>query len=210
MSNLSQDMADDAKPELTFDERGLVERIQSGRTALFAELIGRYQDRLYNLAYRLTGSHEDAADLSQETFTKALKSISQFRHDARFSTWLTRIMINILNDWKAKNRRERDQREGLQDLLQRSQAAEMINRSDPQMKAENQEMVRLFWQAVDILDLKYKQVLLLRDIEQLSYEEIAQMLRISSGTVRSRLFRAREELRELLRPVLHPRAGEEQ
>jgi RNA polymerase sigma-70 factor (ECF subfamily) len=203
-------MADDAKPKLTFDEHGLVERIQSGRTALFAELIGRYQNRLYNLAYRLTGSPEDAADLSQETFARALKSISQFRHDAHFSTWLTRIMINITNDWKAQNRRERDQRENLQALLQRSQAAEMVSRSDPQLRAENREMVTLFWQAMDVLDLKYKQVLLLRDIEQLSYDEMAQILKISPGTVKSRLFRAREELRELLSPVLQPRAGEEQ
>jgi RNA polymerase sigma-70 factor (ECF subfamily) len=202
-------MADDAKLELTFDERGLVEQIQAGRTALFADLIGRYQNRMYNLAYRLTGTPEDAADLTQETFTRAIRSIAQFRGEARFSTWLIRIMMNITNDWKAKSRREQDQREELQALLQRSQASEMINRSDPQTRAANREMVTLFWQAVDVLELKYKQVLLLRDIEQLTYEEIAHALKMSEGTVKSRLFRAREQLRELLEPVLHPRAGEE-
>jgi RNA polymerase sigma-70 factor (ECF subfamily) len=202
-------MADDAKLGMTFDERGLVERIQAGRTALFADLVGRYQNRMYNLAYRLTGTPEDAADLTQETFTHAIRSITQFRSDSRFSTWLTRIMINITNDWKAKSRRERDQREELQALLQRSQASEMIRQSDPQTRAANREMVTLFWQAVDVLELKYKQVLLLRDIEQLTYEEIAQILRTSEGTVKSRLFRAREQLRELLAPVLNPPAGEE-
>jgi RNA polymerase sigma-70 factor (ECF subfamily) len=208
MSNLSQDMTDDVKLGLTFDERGLIERIQSGQTALFGQLIGRYQNRMYNLAYRLTGTPEDAADLTQETFTRAIRSIAQFRSEARFSTWLIRIMINITNDWKARASRERDQREQLQALLQRSQASSMVRELDPQIHASNREMVELLWQAMDVMELKHKQILLLRDLEQMSYQEIAQVLKLSEGTVRSRLFRARERLRELLEPVLHPRTGE--
>jgi RNA polymerase sigma-70 factor, ECF subfamily len=208
MSKISQDTTDDAPLGLTFDERTLIERIQNGRVALFSELIGRYQDRMYNLAYRLMGTPEDAADLTQEAFLRALRSIGQFRGDARFSTWLIKIMMNITNDWKSRACKERDQREQMQALLQRSQASAMISESEPEANALKHEMVDLLWQAIDVMDLKYKQMLLLRDLEQMSYQEIASILKLSEGTVKSRLFRARENLRELLEPVLHPKIGE--
>jgi RNA polymerase sigma-70 factor (ECF subfamily) len=209
MSNVSNQTTEDAQLGLTFDESALVRKIQTGQTALFAELIARYQDRIYNFAYRLTGSAEDAADLSQETFTRAIRSIHQFSGNARFSTWLIRIMINITNDFKAHAKRERENHQQMQALLQRSQASEMIAKTDPQLRAQTHEMVSLLWQAMDSMDAQHRQVLLLRDLEQMSYQEIAQVLKVTEGTVKSRLFRAREALRELLDPVLNPRVGEE-
>jgi RNA polymerase sigma-70 factor (ECF subfamily) len=209
MSNISEKQG---SPELglTFDESGLIRQIQTGKTAVFSELIARYQDRLYNLAWRLTGSAEDAADLAQETLTRAFKGIHQFRGNARFYTWLVRIMINITNDWKSKSKRDRDLRQQMQTILERTQAAGMADVQDPQLQAQNREMVDLLWQAIDVLDGPQKQVLLLRDLEQLSYEEIAQILKLTEGTIKSRLFRAREALRDLLAPVLSLKGGKEE
>lgn len=209
MSNMTNQTTENAQLGLTFDETALIRKIQTGQTALFAELIVRYQDRVYNFAYRLTGSAEDAADLSQETFTRAIRSIRQFNGNARFSTWLIRIMINITNDFKARVKRDRENHQQMQALLQRSQASQMVARNDPQLRAQTHEMVALLWQAMDSMDIQHKQVLLLRDLEQMSYQEIAQVLKVTEGTVKSRLFRARETLRELLDPVLNPRVGEE-
>ncbi len=202
MSNISESKTTASDVSLTFDETSLIQRVQSGQTALFSDLILRYQDRLYNLAYRLTGGPEDAADLTQETFTRAIKGIGYFRGESRFSTWLVRIMINIINDWKGKIRQQRDIQQQMQSILSHSQAGEMFLCSDPQVQAQSREMVELLWQAIDLMDLPHREVLLLRDMEQLSYQEIAQVLRITEGTVKSRLFRARENLRELLAPVL--------
>jgi RNA polymerase sigma-70 factor, ECF subfamily len=208
MSNISEKPVDGQR-DLAFDEGGLIREIQAGKTALYAELITRYQDRLYNLAFRLTGSLEDAADLSQETLTRALKGLHQFRGNSRFYTWMVRIMINITNDWKSKSKHDRDLQRQMQDLLQRSQAAQLTDPQDPQTRAQNREMVELLWQAIGLLDGPQKQVLLLRDLEQLGYEEIAQILKLTEGTVKSRLFRAREALRELLAPVLPDQGGKD-
>jgi RNA polymerase sigma-70 factor, ECF subfamily len=207
MSNISEQPAS-AELGLAFDEIGLIKQIQAGRMSLFADLIARFQDRLYNLAYRLTANPEDAADLTQETLTRAVKSIGQFRGNSRFYTWLVRIMINITNDWKTKAKHDHDLRTQMQTLLERSQASEVMKLNDPQLQAQNQEMIDLLWQAIDRMDQPQKQVLLLRDLEQLSYDEIAHILKLTEGTVKSRLFRARESLRELLGPLLNPKPGD--
>jgi len=206
MSNISEQPVG-TELGLTFDETALIRQIQAGRTALFADLIGRFQDRLYNFAYRLTSSPEDAADLTQETFTRAIKGIHQFKGNSRFYTWLVRIMINITNDWKTKSKNDYDLQHEMQILLERSQAADIVKIQDPQFHAQNHEMVDLLWRAIDRLDIPHRQVLLLRDLEQLSYDEIAQILRLTEGTVKSRIFRARESLRELLAPILSPKTG---
>ncbi len=200
----------DGQVDLPFDESGLIREIQGGKTAVFSELIARYQDRLYNLAYRLTGSPEDAADLAQETLTRALKGLHQFRGHSRFYTWMVRIMINITNDGKSKAKRDRDFQQEMRAVLQQSQAARLTNAQDPQSQAQNREMVELLWRAIDQLDGPQKQVLLLRDLEQLSYEEVAQVLTLTEGTVKSRIFRARESLRETLAPVLAAKGGKEE
>ncbi len=208
MSNISEQPVN-TELGLTFDETALIRQIQAGRTAIFADLIGRFQDRLYNLAFRLTSSPEDASDLTQETFTRAIKGIHQFKGNSRFYTWLVRIMINISNDWKTKSRSDRNLQQEMQAILQRSQASDIIGLQDPQSQAQSHEMVELLWRAIDLLEGPQKQILLLRDLEQLSYDEIAHILKLTEGTVKSRLFRARESLRELLAPVLNPKSGSE-
>jgi len=151
MSNISEQPVN-TELGLTFDETALIRQIQAGRTAIFADLIGRFQDRLYNLAFRLTSSPEDASDLTQETFTRAIKGIHQFKGNSRFYTWLVRIMINISNDWKTKSRSDRNLQQEMQAILQRSQASDIIGLQDPQSQAQSHEMVELIWRAIDLLE----------------------------------------------------------
>jgi RNA polymerase sigma-70 factor (ECF subfamily) len=198
MSNISEEKPEITPLGLTFDETVVVRQIQAGNTALFSDLIGRYQDKIYNLACRLTGSPEDASDLAQETFIRAIRSIGQFRGNSRFSTWLIRILINLTNDWKSHHKRHVHLTGQIDPILFHSQAEKILDLSDPQIEAEKHEMHDIFWREIDLLDMQHRQVLLLRDIEQLSYQEIAHTLKISEGTVKSRLFRAREQLRQRL------------
>lgn len=195
--------------DLTFDETTLITRIKGGQTVLFGELISRYQDRIYNLAYRMSGIEEDAADLAQETFVKALKGINRFQFKSRFYTWLVRILINTTNDWRKEKARDQKGLENIKDFLAQSQAGNLVEKQNPESHLQQQERIDLLWQGIDMLDETQRQILLLREQETMSYQEIAQLLKISEGTVKSRLFRARESLRELLGHVLCNNSGEE-
>ncbi len=186
-----------AKAKLTFDENVLIRKIQNGQTALFAELTERYQDRLYSLAYRFVNDSETASELVQETFMRALKGIDQFHGNSQFYTWLVRILINCTNSWRSREQHHHQTIENMQNLLLGSQARSLMD-ANPAKQAEVRELTELLWRSIDMLDNEHKQILLLKNQQNLSYAEIAQVLKISEGTVKSRLFRAREKLRELM------------
>ena len=195
--------------DLTFDETALIRKIQGGDSSLFSELVSRYQDRLYNLAYRLTGSPDEASDLAQETFVKAIKGIGQFHEKSRFYTWLVRILINTTTDWRTKSKQDHQAIGQMQEMLKHSQAGGLIGDQDPQQHLEHAELVERLWQAMDLLDEEHRQILLLREQEHLSYQEMAQILKVSEGTIKSRLFRAREALRKHMMPMLNLNSGDE-
>ena len=169
-------------------EDQLIARSRGGDTHAFDVLVERYQDRVYDLAYRITGHHADAQDAAQESFVKAYRSLRTFRGDASFSTWLHRIAVNAALD--AVRRRPPaspapDERAGasldpLADRAERVEARERIHR------------------AIAALPLEQRVVVTLRDVQGWSYEEIAAIVEIPIGTVRSRLARGREALRAAL------------
>lgn len=184
----------------TWNEQELLSRARAGEFASFGILVRHYQARLYALAFQLTGSADDAAEAVQETFLRALRSLAQFQQKAAFYTWLVRILMNHVHDTRARaSRQAAHLADQAQQMLRTSQAAEILERNDPVQAAEKTELVQLLWQAVDLLDADLKETLLLREVEQLSYRQIADMMRISEGTVKSRLFRAREALREIMK-----------
>jgi len=184
----------------TWNEQELLSRARAGEFASFGILVRHYQARLSALAFQLTGSADDAAEAVQETFLRALRSLAQFQQKAAFYTWLVRILMNHVHDTRARaSRQAAHLADQAQQMLRTSQAAEILERNDPVQAAEKTELVQLLWQAVDLLDADLKETLLLREVEQLSYRQIADMMRISEGTVKSRLFRAREALREIMK-----------
>jgi RNA polymerase sigma-70 factor (ECF subfamily) len=186
----------------------LVDRLQSGDLAAFAELIDRYQDRLYNAQLRMVGDAEDARDLTQETFLRALSAIPSFRGTSQVYTWLFRIGMNLAMNHRRRGQREkamRDPRGGHDPRVVR-QAEHLLreagNRTEPppdcQLEAaERRELVR---RAIDELQPEQRAIIILRDIENLDYEQIAEVLDVAIGTVKSRLHRARMALREMLAP----------
>ena len=176
-------------------EAMIVRKVLQGDVNAFEKLVTEYEKAVYAITQRMTGNAEDAADMTQETFIKAYNSLSSFRGDSKFSVWLYRIANNVCLDFlRSKNRRptvslstEDDDGEETQlDIADESQSPELLLES-----SLTRDAVR---RGLDSLPPDYKQILLLREIQGLSYEEIAAALGIESGTVKSRIFRARKRL----------------
>jgi len=182
--------------------RLLIKRSQDGDTGAFEELVTLYQDRVYALSYRLTGNGADAQDLAQETFVKAFMGLGSFRNQADFGTWLHRITVNL---WINARRRERpavslDAPVTTADgEVQRVVAA--TAEDDPAELAERAEFRRTVRAALRELSREHRAVLVLREMQGLNYDEIARVLDCSLGTVKSRLNRARQALRDKLSEI---------
>lgn len=176
-------------------EAAIVRKVLGGDANAFETLVLEYEKNVYNIALRMTGNSEDAADMTQEAFIKAYNSLQSFRGDSKFSVWLYRIVSNVCLDFlRSKNRRptvslsvEDDDGEDTQlDVADESQSPELL--LDRKLTRES---VR---RGLDSLPPDYRQILLLREIQGLRYDEIAQALGLEVGTVKSRIFRARKRL----------------
>lgn len=185
-------------------EAALVEQARRGDAAAFSELVSRYERKIYNLAYRLTGHPEDAMDMAQEAFVRVYTSLPDFRGDASFATWLHRIAANACMDELRKRKRQRltyldapVETEGREEL-----ARQLADANDgPEDTLMRQEMQRTVQLGIRALDPDYRTVLVMRDIQGHSYEEISAWLQLPLGTVKSRLSRARNALKDLLQKV---------
>lgn len=178
-----------------------VRRCLSGDRAAFGQIVARWQDRIYGAVYRMTGDAEDARDVAQETFLRAWASLRTFEGDAAFGTWLYSIALNQV---RTEMRRRAAQKRGSPVSLD-APAGDSDHGPDPASPAAApedvacaREDVALLRRAVAALDEDSREVIVLREYQGLSYEEIAAAVGIPVGTVRSRLFRAREELRRRL------------
>lgn len=186
----------------------LLERLRTGEDAAFEELVRAYTARLVAVARRILGSHEEAKDVVQETFLAAFQSLDRFRGEANLSTWLSRIAVNQCL-MKLRSRRRKPE-ESIEDLLPtflpdghqvRESALWEVSIAT---EVERKEVFHLVRQAIDRLPASYRTVLLLRDIEELSTEEVAGMLGVTTNTIKVRLHRARQALRTLLEPHFRP------
>jgi len=200
------------KPEDT----ELVERCKSGEREAYDELMRRHQDRVFNVVYRCVGNHEDASDIAQEVFIRAFRAIEGFQGQAALSTWLHRIAINeVIN-----HRRRAGAKRKIRTVpIERNNPDSEGHGSDdppdtstePSRVMVEKEREQLIQEAIDSLDDDHRTVVVLKDIEGYRYEEIAEIIGCPRGTVKSRLHRARLELREKLRPLLgvaEPRAAQ--
>jgi RNA polymerase sigma-70 factor (ECF subfamily) len=187
------------------EDIGLIERCQEGSREAFDELVLKYQKRVFNLAYRLLNNYEEANDVAQEVFVRAYKGIRWFRKESSIFTWLYRITMNLSkNRLKALNR-EKKRLEPLDDPIATEEGEikkEIIaNEPSPSEVLVQKERAELIQEALASLDDEFRAALVLRDIEGLTYEEIAQILNLNVGTVKSRLHRARLMLKEKLQGV---------
>jgi RNA polymerase sigma-70 factor (ECF subfamily) len=183
-------------PVSASDNQLIAECLQ-GQTAAFGELVHRYQDRLYNTVYRLLDNAEDAQDVVQDAFVHAYQSLTSFKGDSLFYTWLYRIAVNTAISWRRKQRSfsrlhlDQDGRGGMEpaDLSEGSQPAHALE------QAEEGRRVQI---ALNRVSAEHRAVLILKDMEGQKYETMAEVLQVPIGTIRSRLHRARMELREVL------------
>jgi RNA polymerase sigma-70 factor (ECF subfamily) len=182
----------------TEEDRDLVDRARAGETGAFETLVRRYQGWVFTLALRMVGDRAEAEDLAQDVFLKAYRGLRGFKGASRFSTWLYAIASHhCLNHLKARGRRGglRDDPPALVDRL-----PDGAPRADALL--ERADLVRIVQAEMAHLTEEHRMVLILRDIQGLSYEEIARTLGVELGTVRSRLHRARMEMKARLAPHL--------
>jgi RNA polymerase sigma-70 factor (ECF subfamily) len=178
------------------DDHRLIAECLQGSTASFGALVRRYQDRLYNTVYRLVDNAEDAQDVVQEAFLNAYQSLDSFKGDALFFTWLYRIAVNTAISLKRKKRvlARIPDRNG--EVIMEPADPSDLNR--PGHALEQAEQEQKLYRGLARLSPEHRAVLVMKELDGQKYEEIADKLGVPIGTVRSRLHRARLELRELL------------
>ena len=181
------------------DDASLIAATLAGDTAAFGRLVGVYQDRLYNSLLRVLGSAEDAADIVQDAFVQAYTKLDTFRGSSAFYTWLYRIAFNLAMS-HARREHKAASLDGMKSLVGDEP---MDGQPTAEANVLLQERAELVHAALAELSMDYRQILVLREIEGCRYDEIAEILALPVGTVRSRLFRARLHMRDLLTPRLH-------
>ncbi len=194
-------------PAGAFEDAQLLDQCRRGELAAFGPLVTKYQDRIFNVILRMCGNRDDAEELSQETFVKAFENLDRFRRDSRFYTWMFRIAVNLTISRRRRGGRvkfrsldttagDNDESYRPRDLLPDE------NQPDPSEAAAKKDEHRRVMEALAELDDEFRAVVVLRDIEGMTYDQIADALKIPSGTVKSRLYRARcllqRELRDLV------------
>jgi len=184
------------------EEKDLVEQSKKGDEEAFRQLVEKYRGRVFNMALGMTRNTEIADDIAQEAFIRAYFGLPGFKHKAKFGTWLYRITINLIRDYMRK--KERMPKLSIEEIKENpfNHQDEVIKREEEKTQAERRAFVRRF---IRTLPEKYQIILTLRDIHELSYGEIVKILKISPGTVDSRLHRARRMLRKQIEPYLRRR-----
>ena len=200
MSNLQTEQHADA-------DTGLVASARQGDLSAFEALVARHQKRMLNIAFRIIGDYDDACEVTQDAFVSAYRNLKGFRAEAKFSTWLTAITVNL-----SKNRLKRlavkHKREPVSlDAPIRTEDGEVMpdppsNEPSVLERMEKQDVRKKVEDCIGQMEPDFRDVLVLRDLQDFSYEEIAGMLKVAAGTVKSRLFRARESVKECLKKAM--------
>lgn len=197
---------EDKKPPAVDDDLEYVMACRKGDTEAFSVLVARHSKKMLNIACRMLGDYDEACDVTQEAFLAAFRSIGKFKAEAKFSTWLYRIVINFAKN-RLKARQSELRREGASLLTMEgagdcAQCFAASNDSDPARQLERRELEAQVQKCIGALEGDFREVLVLRDIQGCSYEEIREVLQIPDGTVKSRLSRARLAMKDCLKKVI--------
>lgn len=191
--------------ELTDEE--LMARYQNADEPSFTELVRRYKSRLVNTAYRVVNDYDKAQDVAQETFLRVHRNAHRYRNIAKFSTWIYTIALNVARNELRNTKRKRlvslDSFGSAQDAESDRTTYDIPDESArPDDDTHNTQLRAIFEKAIAELPVRYRTVFVLRDVQGLSYEEIATVLSMPKGTVKSRMNRARQRFRELIEPIV--------
>ncbi|MBK8939567.1 MAG: sigma-70 family RNA polymerase sigma factor [Polyangiaceae bacterium] len=186
------------------DESAFVARLVARDEAAFNQLVVQYERRVFALVFRMLGRREEAEDLAQEVFVQVFKAIDQFRGDSKLSTWIYRIAVNLCkNRTKYLSRRQVGEQDDVDAMADRAplSAAKGVSVGDisrPDELVEGMQLEVIVKHAISQIDPEFREVLILRDVEDMAYEEIAAVTGLPDGTVKSRIHRARAQLRALV------------
>lgn len=195
---------EDRRKAQAAEDAALVKRALAGERAAFGELIERHQKRVYGVAYGILRNREDAWDVAQEAFVKAYRNLDRFEGGSAFYTWIYRITYNLAIDhYRSKGRRDAVH---FEDNAMMEKVLDAEDRptftTNPSEMADRAELTRVLNDAMSQLSDKHRAIIVLREVEGLAYEEIADVLGVPKGTVMSRLFHARKHLQKLLEPYV--------
>ena len=185
----------DDKPPAT--DRELLDRCRAGDETAFDDLVLRHQQRAFNIAFQLLRDREDASEVAQDAFVRIYRSIGDFGGDCEFTTWLHQIVVNLARNkhrwWKRRGKQMSVSLDSTVEIGDGEIVLQIAGKDDaPDVQAVKTEFIKLLGQRMNEMPRKLQQVLVLRNVENLSYEEIAEVLGCSIGTVKSRIARARE------------------
>ncbi len=184
----------------------LVKLCKEGDLKAFNTIIDNFQKKIFSFVYRLLGNYDDSADLTQEVFIKFYNNISSFREESSLQTWLFRIASNeVKNFWKSRKSKQNQKTISINENEQNDEGQEMqiADKSiSPRDSASENQLISNLESQMRLLNPEFREILILRFKEELSYEEIAEVLGINAGTVKSRIARGREELKKLMEPYL--------
>jgi RNA polymerase sigma-70 factor (ECF subfamily) len=184
-------------------DQALVERVQNGDKHAFDLLVRKYQHKLVSVISRYVNDWSECQDVAQEAFVRAYRAIGSFRGDAQFYTWIYRIAINTAKNWLvSQGRRPPTEDVAVEDAVQFDGATRLHESATPERELMREEIERTVFATVEALPEELRTAITLREVDGLSYEEIAEAMNCPIGTVRSRIFRAREAIDEQLRPLL--------
>ncbi|MGA2604564.1 MAG: sigma-70 family RNA polymerase sigma factor [Verrucomicrobiia bacterium] len=190
-----------ADAEKTAGDQELLGRCRAGDETAFDDLVRRHQQRAFNVAFQILRDREDAAEVAQDAFVRIYRSVSDFRGECEFTTWLHQIVLNLARNkhrwWKRRGRQSSVSLDTPVEMADGEAPMQMAASGDaPDMQTVKAEFVERLSRKMEELPRKFREVLVLRNVEGLSYEQIALVLDCSLGTVKSRIARAREALRE--------------
>jgi len=191
---------------ISIDEASLVSQARAGNMASVEKLILKYQDRVYNTILKICGNEADAAELAQDAFVRAIEGLKNFKGESSFYTWLFRIAVNLTLNFCKKNAKLSFQslQEQIDEDTNRQLKDYLIDKSagEPSELAAKKEVHSLISKAIEKLEPQQRAVVILRDIERMSYNEIAETLEMEIGTVKSRIARGRKNLKEILEAAI--------
>jgi len=195
----------EASPKI---EKGVIDACKAGDEKAFGEIVLAYQRRVFNIAYRMLGNREEAKDLAQEVFLSIFESIKNLREEVKFEPWLIQITVNhCRNRWKYLKRRKYFQSDSLDDPIE-TEDGEIprqvyVPSDNPETLLEKKMIQDLVQRGLLQLKEEQRELIVLRDLQGLSYEEIGKLFSLPEGTVKSRIHRARMELKEILERMGH-------
>ncbi|MDD4289066.1 MAG: sigma-70 family RNA polymerase sigma factor [Atribacterota bacterium] len=182
------------------DDLKMIEACLLGNTQAFSGIINKYKGMVYNLAYRMCGNIHDSEDIAQEAFVKAYQSLSHYNSAFRFSTWLYQITLNVIRDrMKRKNIDSISLDTPFPDGRPLHDNLSIDGKNNPEEQMATRERVEGVQRAIMSLPLQYREIIVLRHLQDLSYRELASILKVSPDTVKIRLYRAREQLKSILK-----------